>query len=44
MVARCSRAHESVRVTGKAVAVGGQAIGGAAVSTGQTTLVHGGWR
>lgn len=44
MVARCCGGHEGVGVAGEAVAVGGQAIGRAAVSTGQATLVHGGWR
>lgn len=44
MVVRCCRAHEGVGVAGEAMAVGGQTVGGAAVSAGQTALVHGGWR
>ena len=39
MVIRC-RAHKGVGVAGEAMAVGGQTVGGAAVSAGQTTLVH----
>lgn len=39
MVIRC-RAHKGVGVAGEAVAVGGQTIGRAAVSAGQTALVH----
>lgn len=34
MVAWRCRAHESIRIAGEAVAVGGQTIGGAAVSAG----------
>lgn len=44
MVGRCCRAPERIGVAREAMAVGGQTVGGAAVSAGQTALVHGGWR
>lgn len=43
MVAGRRGAHEGVGVAGEAVAVGRQAVGGAAVGA-QTPLVHGGRR
>ncbi len=44
VVARWCRTHKGVRVAGEAMAIGGQTVGGAAVSARQTALVHGGWR
>lgn len=43
VVAGCRGAHESIGVAGEAVAIGRQAVGGAAVGA-QTPLVHGGRR
>lgn len=44
VVARRYGVHESIGVGGEAMAAGGQAVSGAAVSVGQTALVHGGRR
>ena len=43
VVAGGRRAHEGVRVAGEAVAVGREAVGGAAVCA-EAALVHGGGR
>lgn len=44
MVGRRCRAPERIGVAREAMTVGGQTVGRATVSAGQTTLMYGGWR